>query len=55
MLKEKGVTHLMWFILAFIVVLILIVIGFLILKQGENYALKGIDDLIKNLGDMIGG
>lgn len=53
MLKEKGVSHLLWFVLAFVVVLILIVVGLLILKQGETYAMKGVDDLMKSLGEMI--
>ena len=53
MLKRKGVTNLMWFILAFVVVLILIVVGFLVLRMGEQHAMKGIDDMIATLRELI--
>ena len=50
---KKGVSHVMWFILAFILVLVLIAVGVLILKQGEDYAMKGIDDLIETVRGIV--
>ena len=52
-LTNKGVSHVLWFVLAFVIVLILIVVGVLLLSQGENYAMMGIDNLMKAVGDMI--
>ena len=53
MLKKKGASHVLWFVLAFVIILIIITISILILKQGEGYAFKGIEDVFKKMGDMI--
>ena len=53
MLKRKGVSNVMWVVLAFIVVLILIVLGTLLLGQGKEYAVKGIDDLMRTVDGVI--
>ena len=50
---KKGASQLMWFVLAFVIILILIAIGMLIMRQSEGYAMKGIDDVIRNVGDML--
>lgn len=50
---RKGASQLMWFVLAFVIILILIAIGILIINQSQGYAMSGIDDIIKNVGEMM--
>jgi|GEM_PF-3996405 len=54
MLERKGTSYALWFILAFIIVLILIVMAAMILSQGEGHAFDAIDDAFKRIGDIIG-
>ncbi|UCG95629.1 MAG: hypothetical protein JSV92_01095 [archaeon] len=53
-LRKKGVSHVLWFIAAFVIVLILIVIGIIILGQGEEYGLAAIDDMFTRMEEALG-
>ena len=53
MLKRKGASQILWFVLAFIIILILIVIALMILSQGQEHALGGIEDIFGRIGDMV--
>lgn len=53
MLERRGTSHVLWFVLAFVIILILIVLSILILTQGEGHAFDAIADVFKRVGDMI--
>jgi len=50
----KGASHVLWFVAAFIVILILIVIVALIIGQGEEYGLAAIEDMFGIVTEATG-
>lgn len=50
----KGASQVLWFVAAFVVILILIVIGVIIIGQGEEYGLAAIDDIFNTITETTG-
>ncbi len=53
-INDKGVSNMLWFVAAMVIVLLLIVLSTIILNKGEGYAIGAIDDIFLKIGDSIG-
>jgi len=51
MLKKKGISQIIWFLIAFILILVILGIVVLILNQGKKF---GLDALEKIFNQVIG-
>lgn len=49
---KRGVSNIVWFMIAFVIFLILIGIAFLILKIGEDFGLKAIKNVFNRFIEM---
>ena len=52
---SKGVSNVIWFLLAFIVIVILFGIGILILSSGKDFAVGNLDKLVGEINKALGG
>ena len=52
---SKGVSHVIWFLVAFIIIAVLFGIGVLILSGGKDFAVGNLDKLIGEINKALGG
>jgi len=49
MLRKKGVSQIIWFLIAFIIILVLLGIAFLIIDKGKTFGLDSLEKVFDNV------
>lgn len=51
-LLNKGVSNIIWFLIAFVIFLVLIGLAFLILKKGQSFGIEAIENVFNRFIKM---